>query len=182
MRPLIETLFPPLAELVLSSDDIDPGEDTNVIDADGLMLGGLICFDSIYEQLTYDSVRDGAEIICLSTNDSWFSDSAALYMHNAQAQLRAIENRRFLIRSANTGISTVINPRGEIVSKLDPLIEGNVYATAYARNDMSLCTLLGNSFISLIIISFAVIVIFEIIGNIKKQKKRSNLLDKTPTL
>ena len=182
MRPLIETLFPPLAELVLSSDDIDPGEDTNVIDADGLMLGGLICFDSIYEQLTYDSVRDGAEIICLSTNDSWFSDSAALYMHNAQAQLRAIENRRFLIRSANTGISTVINPRGEIVSKLDPLIEGNVYATAYARNDMSLCTLLGNSFISLIIISFAVIVIFEIIDNIKKQKKRSNLLDKTPTL
>lgn len=171
LRPLIETLIPPLADLVLSSDDIDPGEGANVIEVDGIGLGGLICFDSIYEELTYDSVRNGADLICLSTNDSWFSDSAALYMHNAQAQLRAIENGRYLIRAANTGISTVITPRGEVVEELEPLVSGNVYSTVYALDGNTLCTSVGNLTVYLILGIMGAIVADNIFFVIKKRKK-----------
>jgi len=117
LRPLIETLIPPLAELVLSSSDITPGEGAQIIEVDGMALGGLICFDSIYEELTLESIRAGAELICLSTNDSWFIDSAALNMHNAQAQIRAIESGRYVARAANTGISTVINSQRSVRSQ-----------------------------------------------------------------
>ena len=171
LRPVIETLIPPLADLVLSSDDIDPGEGANVITAGEIGLGGLICFDSIYEELAYDSVRSGAELICLSTNDSWFSDSAALYMHNAQAQMRAIENGRYLVRSANTGISTVITPRGEVIEQLEPLVEGNIYATVYARNNTTPCTLIGNFAVYALLLAFAVILTDGVICNIINRQK-----------
>ena len=171
MRPIIETLLPPLADLVLSSDDIDEGEGTKIIDAGGVKLGGLICFDSIYETLTYESVRDGAELICLGTNDSWFSDSAALYMHNAQAQLRAIENGRYVVRAANTGISTVINSRGEVIAELEPLVSGNAYATVYANGSKTLNTNLGNFFVYLILCAFLIIFFENIVNNVKINKK-----------
>lgn len=169
MRPIIETLFPPLADLVLSSDDVDAGEGTNVIDAGDIGLGGLICFDSIYENLTYMSVRDGAKIICLSTNDSWFYDSAALYMHNAQAQLRAIESGRYVVRSANTGISTIISPRGEVISMLEPLVTGNLYGTVYARENMTLYTLTGNSFVYVTGFFLLAIVCENVISKLKNK-------------
>lgn len=171
MRPLIETLIPPLAELVLSSNDIDEGEGTKIIDTGRFKLGGLICFDSIYETLTYESVRDGAEIICLGTNDSWFSDSAALYMHNAQAQLRAIENGRYVVRAANTGISTVINSRGEVIAELEPLSRGNAYATVYAKDTTTLNTNIGNLFVYLIFFAFFVIIAQNIVNKLKINKK-----------
>ena len=164
LRPLIETLIPPLADLVLSSEDIDFGEGANIMKTDIADIGGLICFDSIYEQLTFESVRDGAELICLGTNDSWFFDSAALYMHNAQAQLRAIENGRYLVRAANTGISTVITPRGEVISELEPLVEGNIYATVYARDNKTLCTALGNSFVFVILAGIAILAIEDFVN------------------
>ena len=170
-RPLVDTLIPPLADLVLSSDDIDPGEGANVMLAGDVGLGGLICFDSIYESLAYESVREGANIICLSTNDSWFSDSAALYMHNAQAQLRAIENGRYVIRAANTGISTVITPRGEIIERLEPLVEGNVYATVYAKDNMTLNTRVGNLFVYFILAGFVIIISDNLAFNWKSSKK-----------
>jgi apolipoprotein N-acyltransferase len=173
MRPLIETLVPPLANLVLSSDDVDEGEGSKIMDAGGIGLGCLICFDSIYEQLTYESVRDGAEIICLSTNDSWFSDSAALYMHNAQAQLRAIENRRYVARAANTGISTVINSRGEVIGELGPLVDGRVTATAYANDSMSLCTVIGNGFVYTLLALALALITENFVNKIKINKKTS---------
>ena len=167
LRSLIEVLIPPLANLVLSTEDIAFGEGANIIDADGIGIGGLICFDSIYESLAYDSVREGAEIICISTNDSWFSDSAALYMHNAQAQLRAIENGRYIVRAANTGISTVINSRGEVMGRLEPLVEGNLYETVYARSDKTLCSVIGNSFVYLLLAGVAVLAVDRAVFKIK---------------
>jgi apolipoprotein N-acyltransferase len=145
-----------------------------VIDAGGIRLGGLICFDSIYEELSYASVLDGAELICLGTNDSWFSDSAALYMHNAQAQLRAIENGRYVARAANTGISTIITPRGEVIEELEPLVSGNVYATVYARDQITLNTTLGNAFVYLILICFVAVFTQNIIKKVKNKQKIVN--------
>lgn len=175
LRPLIQTLIPPLAELVLSSDDIVPGEGAQIIETnEGISLGGLICFDSIYEELTLESVRGGAELICLSTNDSWFIDSVALDMHNAQAQLRAIESGRYVARAANTGISTVINPRGEIISELGALVDGLVINDVYATDRATVWSVIGNGFIYLLMTASVFIVsdrVFEAIKLKKVSKK-----------
>jgi apolipoprotein N-acyltransferase len=109
----------------------------------------LICFDSIYEQLTLDSVRDGAEIMVISSNDSWFFDSAAVYQHQAQAQLRAIESGRYVLRSANTGISTIIAPNGEILSWIDPLTEGYAVCQVSTLSRNTPYTVVGNLFVFL---------------------------------
>ena len=175
LRPLIETLIPPLAELVLSSEDIYAGEGAQIIETnEGVALGGLICFDSIYEELTLESVREGAELICLSTNDSWFIDSAALDMHNAQAQLRAIESGRYIARAANTGISTVINPRGEVIEELGALVDGKIVCDVYATNTKTLWSVIGNSFVYLLIIIYAAMACDNIYLKIKGKKVYKN--------
>lgn len=164
LRPLIETLIPPLANLVLSSDDIYPGKGAQIIQTEsGIGLGGLICFDSIYEELTLESVREGAELICLSTNDSWFIDSAALYMHNAQAQIRAIESGRYVARAANTGVSTVINPRGEVLCELGALVEGIVVCDVYANGSRTVWSVIGNAFIYCLITIYLALVCDNIV-------------------
>ena len=175
LRSLIETLLPPLSELVLSSDDIYAGEGAQILEIrDEISLGGLICFDSIYEELVRDSVNSGAELICLSTNDSWFIDSAALDMHNAQAQIRAIESGRYIARAANTGISTVIDPRGEVKVELGALKEGMVVSDVYATNKPTLWSIIGNGFVYLLVALYIILIFSEIYHSKIKPKMLDN--------
>ena len=136
---------------MLSGGVIVEGEGANVFALEKGNVGSLVCFDSIYEDLTRESVLGGAEMLALSTNDSWFTDSAALSMHNAQAQLRAIESGRYLARSANTGISTVISDRGEVLCSLDPLVDGMLVEEIAVKKNITLYTRIGNAFVYLAI-------------------------------
>ncbi|MBR2019511.1 MAG: apolipoprotein N-acyltransferase [Clostridia bacterium] len=151
MRDLIMTLIPPLANVSALDEDLTPGNDPALFDSEWGRVGSLICFDSIYEQLTLDSVRNGAELMILSSNDSWFFDSAAVYQHQVQAQLRAIESGRYLVRSGNTGVSAVISPKGECLAWIDPLVDGYAVAEVQMINSDTLYTKVGNLFVSLCI-------------------------------
>ncbi len=171
MRGLVTFLIPPLAELSMLAEDVLAGDGANVIAHDNANIGCLICFDSIYEELTRSSVLGGAELICLSTNDSWFSDSAALYMHNAQAQLRAIESGRYVVRAANTGISTVIDAKGRVLAELEPLVDGMAVETVSLNTHSTVYSLVGNAFIYALIIAFAAVSAMEFLGK-KAHSKR----------
>jgi apolipoprotein N-acyltransferase len=151
MRDLFELLIPQLTDLSMRDEDLTPGVGANVIELEEASIGSLICFDSIYDELARDSVRSGAEILTISTNDSWFVDSAALDMHNAQAKLRAIENRRYVVRAANTGISSMITPTGEVISSLDALEGGELTEEMGCREELTLYTRVGNLFVYLCI-------------------------------
>lgn len=170
MRGLIETLIPPLADLVMSEDDVPAGEGANLFRLEEGEIGSLICFDSIYEELTRESVLAGAEMICLSTNDSWFTDSAALYMHNGQAQLRAIESGRYIVRSANTGISTVISNRGEVLAELEPLVDGMLVREIPLRNHTTLYMRIGNLFVYLWIGLLSVLLSLETFWFLRRRR------------
>ena len=177
---LVATVVPPLAELVMLDYDLLFGEEANVIAVDNANIGGLICFDSIYEELTRKSVLNGAQVICLSTNDSWFSDSAALYMHNAQAQLRAIESGRYVVRAANTGISTVINAKGEVMQSLEPLVEGRLVGEVKINTHLTLYSVIGNVLVYFFIIAFVWILLMDSYQKSSKiGKKIRELIDKT---
>jgi apolipoprotein N-acyltransferase len=74
-----------------------------------------VCYESIYGEFMSRYVRNGADIIAIITNDGWWGNTQGHKQHENYARLRAIETRRWVIRSANTGISCVIDPAGKIV-------------------------------------------------------------------
>ena len=148
-RDLIMTVVPPLGEIAMLSDDIPAGEDSVVFELDHATVGSVICFDSIYEDNTLESVKNGAEVLCVSTNDSWFRDSRGVWMHNAQSQLRAVETGRYVVRAAITGVSSVITPTGEITEKLDPYLGGYVMDEVHLNRTLTPYTVIGNAFVYL---------------------------------
>lgn len=79
-------------------------------------LGCAICYESVYPEHCAEYVRAGAEALVVITNDAWWGDTPGYRQHLRYSSLRAIETRRDIARSANTGISAFINQRGDIIS------------------------------------------------------------------
>ncbi|MFZ5786095.1 MAG: apolipoprotein N-acyltransferase, partial [Acidobacteriota bacterium] len=91
--------------------------------------GVAVCYEVAYPSLYADEVARGASVLVTITNDGWYGDSAAPRQHMALAMLRAAENRRWLVRAANTGISAVIDPEGRVSARLGLDREGTVLAS-----------------------------------------------------
>ena len=163
LRSVFEKVIPPLTEILITFDDTYMGENPNIMNIEDSNIGCLICFDSIYDGLTHDTVRSGAEVICLSTNDSWFSGSAALRTHNSHAQLRAVESGRYITRSASTGISTIISPRGEVLSELEADTTGVITYDVYERQNKTVWYYLGNLFVYVCLTFFVVLFLEKVI-------------------
>lgn len=89
-------------------------KERNVFGNETNRLAPIICYESIYGEYVTDYVKKGANFLAIITNDGWWSDSQGHKQHLSIAKLRAIENRRSIARSANTGISAIINQKGDI--------------------------------------------------------------------
>ncbi len=170
LRAFIEFFVPQLADINAADADFTAGKDSNIVTTEHGKLGISICFDSIYEETVRDSVRDGAELLVVSTNDSWFLHSAALGMHNAQSVLRAVENGRWLVRAANTGISSIISPTGKEVAEIGAGREWYLCEDVYVRDGLTLYTQIGNLFVLLCGAFLVVAPICDLVLS-KKQKK-----------
>ena len=76
-----------------------------------------ICYESIYGEFMAGFIRNGANVICVITNDGWWGDSPGYKQHKSYAKLRALETRCWIVRSANTGISCFIDPYGNVIQE-----------------------------------------------------------------
>jgi apolipoprotein N-acyltransferase len=85
--------------------------------AEDITFTSLVCYESIYGGWVADFVRDGSQVIFIITNDGWWRDTPGYRQHFAFARLRAVETRRHIARSANTGSSGFINQRGDVLQK-----------------------------------------------------------------
>ncbi len=86
--------------------------------ASGYKFAPAICYESIYGEFLTAYIRNGANLIAIITNDGWWENTAGYKQHMQYARLRAIETRRWIVRSANTGISCFISPTGEVTQAL----------------------------------------------------------------
>jgi apolipoprotein N-acyltransferase len=98
--------------------DFVPGRDIKVLPAAGHRLGVFICYESAFPDLVREFSRKGADVLVNLSNDAYFGHSEAREQHLLLARMRAVENRRYLIRSTNDGITAVINPAGQMVQRL----------------------------------------------------------------
>lgn len=94
--------------------NLKASEEGTTLSFDNYICGALICIESIYPHLLLPQIKDGAQIVLVSTNDSWFKNSYARQMHFRHSIIRACEFDRCVIRSANCGISAVIDRNGNI--------------------------------------------------------------------
>jgi apolipoprotein N-acyltransferase len=114
--PLQQVLFfaAPLTEQV---GTFSPGADAVVLPVLGHKVSVAICYEVVYPALVRQFVAGGSELLTTITNDAWFGPTSAPYQHFEQASMRAIEEGRYLVRAANTGISGIVDPYGRVVAR-----------------------------------------------------------------
>ena len=108
----LRRFLPFLAPLVESIGDFSVGAEKGPLVLGAMKLGMLICYESIFPDIARESVARGANLLVNITNDAWYGRSSAPYQSMAMAVFRAVENKRTLIRAANTGISGFVDPCG----------------------------------------------------------------------
>ena len=113
-------LLPFVSKLVVGIGDFSPGSAIAPLPTGKGKMGVLICFEGIFPELAREYVRAGSRILVNITNDAWFGRSSAPYQHLSMTAFRAVENRVPLVRSANTGITSIIDCRGHI-RRMTPL-------------------------------------------------------------
>ncbi len=119
--PLSDLLFF-VSPLVQNVGGFSAGDRATTLPFDGAAVGTAICYEIIYPGLVRELAVEGSHLLTTVTNDAWFGRTAAPHQHLQMASLRAIEQGRFLVRAANTGISAVIDPYGRILDR-SPLFE-----------------------------------------------------------
>jgi apolipoprotein N-acyltransferase len=107
------------APLVEAVSDFSAGEDAVLLPVGTHLISTAICYEVVYPDLVRRFVAAGSEMLTTITNDAWFGPTSAPYQHFEQASMRAIEEGRYLVRSANTGISGIVDPYGRVVEKTD---------------------------------------------------------------
>lgn len=143
-REFLGTIVPSLTKINLLSSDLYEAQEATVIESPWGNLAPVICFESLFPQLTKDSVNAGGELIVLVTNDSWYEDSPGVWQHLAHAVFRSVESDRDTVRAANSGVSALIDHTGRITAELGPLEKGNVVGTVHLSDSVSLYNRIGN--------------------------------------
>ena len=105
------------AKVVQEVADFTPGTEAVNVSVEGHRVGGYICYEAIFPALVRRFPADGAELLVNITNDAWYGTTSAPYQHLAMAAFRAVENGRYMVRAANTGITAVVDPRGRILEQ-----------------------------------------------------------------
>ena len=113
----LRNIFPFIKGLTAGIGDFSTGGGYFPLSAAGRKIGVLICYEGILPFAARIYKKESAEILVNITNDAWFGSTSAPYQHLSMTIFRAVETRLYLVRAANTGISAIVDPRGQIVSQ-----------------------------------------------------------------
>lgn len=133
-------------------------------------VGVAICYESIYGAYVTEYVDRGAEALFIITNDGWWGDTRGYQHHLNYARLRAIETRRSIARSANTGISAIINQRGDVVQQLDWDTRGVINATINLNDKVTMYTVYKDIIVRLAIYVLGLSLLFFVGQRFRKKR------------
>lgn len=142
--------------------------------AGGVKTASMICYESIYGAYVSEYVRRGAQFLCVITNDGWWGDTPGYKQHFSYARLRAVENRRSIARSANTGISGFINARGDVIESLGWERRGELHQELPVSDKLTFYTRHGDYICSLAIYTLGLCLLYFMAYRIRR---RSHLVD-----
>ncbi len=119
---------------IVGLEDFTPGKELTLLSAgkDAVPFGVLICFEDTVGYLRRDLTNAGARFFVNMTNDAWFKDTKAPFLHLAAAVFASVENKRSLVRSANTGVSAFIDPFGQVAAYAQDAAHKKTFISAAA--------------------------------------------------
>jgi apolipoprotein N-acyltransferase len=135
--------------------NFEPGTKPFVFYLHGFRFAAPICWENIFPQIARAFVQNGAQFIVNITNEAWFGHSSAPRQFLAMNVFRAVENRRSVVRCANTGISCIIDSRGRVVDRVrdadgnDIFVRGVLIGQVVLSDAMTLYTRWGDWFVGL---------------------------------
>ena len=163
-------IFPSLGDIALSGN-FSKGDEYKIFKYRNSSFAAMVCIESTYPDLSRKFVNKGAQFLIYVANDGWYINPPQAQQHAKQTIFRAIETRKSIIRSGNTGITWVVTPSGEVISALEHNSEGILRSEdieLYSNNTKTLYVLAGDwlSYIS-IVVTFCLI----LVGFIRRYKR-----------
>ena len=143
--PMKQVLFF-AGHLVEQVSDFSAGDAAVLLPVRGHLMSTAICYEIVYPDLVRTFASGGSELLSTITNDAWFGRTSAPYQHFAQATMRAIENGRYLVRSANTGISGIVDPYGRVLAQTAIFQQAVVVGEARFIRERTIYSYIGDVF------------------------------------
>jgi len=158
-----------LQKINFGQANFQPGPEKPPIPSPVGNLAPLICFESTFSELSRKGVAHGADVFVNITNDGWFGNTPGPYQHSDMAILRAVENRRFLLRSGNTGVTMVVDPVGRVTNTLAMNKEGFLIGEIHRVDGRTFYTRHGDK--TILLASVAVILVGLLTGPFASRRR-----------
>ena len=162
--------LPFLGKIVAQVGDFRAGKAGKTIPWKNEQIGVQICYEIIFPELSRSLVQNDASLLINITNDAWFGKTSGPYQHFSMTVFRAVENRRALARSANTGISGFIDPAGRILASTTLLQEATVTRSMPMMQEKTIYTRIGDLFAQVCLLIVLLAALFEIVRWQTKRK------------
>ena len=165
----LKPFLPFIEKMVVGVGDFSPGRKLTLFSIPKARFGVLICYEIIFPDLSRRYCKSGANFLVTITNDAWFGRSSAPYQHFSMAVFRAVENRTAVVRAANSGISGVIEPTGEIQRQTLLFSRTFLKGKIPVNSDVTMYSKYGDIGVVFCGISLVIVMLFNLIIN-KKDK------------
>ncbi len=171
LKPLQDRMFGSLGGMI---GDMGTQEEASVFinEETGITVAPIICYESIYGEYVGDFVKKGAGFLAIITNDGWWGNTDGHKQHFEYAKLRAIEMRKYVVRSANTGISAVIAPDGTVLRKTLYWEDAGFSQDIYPNDNFTVYARLGDFLGRLSLLTSALLLFYALRLKILKKNLR----------
>lgn len=161
----VKRFLPFVKKLTAGAGDFSEGPGPNPLSLNKVKLGILICYEAIFPDISRRETKNGAGVLVNITNDAWFGYTSAPYQHFQMSVMRSVENRRYLVRSANTGISAIVDPVGRVI-KRTALFERTILTGTIGIKDngLSFYTRYGDVFVYALIAVSCILLLAAVRG------------------
>ncbi len=181
----LSNIFESLENLNLGQGNFDAGDSIKLFEVplksqsnkkdQSILCSSAICYESGFSDLVSQGVRKGSHLLVIVTNDAWFGNTSAPYLHAAIARLRAIENRIPVVRAANTGISMIIDKKGRLLQRCGFDEKCSATANLEVRSGTTLYTRIGRYF-NWLLVGAGIIVLIISIWKGRQENKQERLI------